>query len=454
MRSALTVLAVSWLCGCSAIPDFDLAFVPAAINELGKPVVSNEVEVRLSTSQTAHLTAGTLVVNGVDTGQSEATLVDHDKVAIRLVSPASYAGPSSTITATLTIGAKSGSFALTIRYPPPAAIAQLGRGCDVQAVAPAANGKHLYVGSLCASWSPNGGSDPFEVFDLQGGTGPTRVGSASGIAVARLVATSCDVVAALSAGSITIIDVSNPTSPAARGTIDGSTFALAGDCSTAFVTAGSELRVYDVSDLTAPTQIATVAISNACAWTSTDQAIALSPDGTTLYVAAGNVDLNVFDVVAPTAPLHLSEVSQCDDPADLRGLHVSRDGSTGHVLAKSTRVIDLRDRANPVIAATLALGALNDVAVRESPSELYVGGRGVLRVISTSNPSQPVVLFEIVSSALPGEPFSGSYPDAMGIATTVAVSNDDRYVFIGANAGSYLLLGRAGSVLIVEPSRP
>jgi hypothetical protein len=132
---AQALLASLCLAACHFVAhddNFTLDFAAAQTAQLSTPVTSGAKLVRLQAPATVDVTAGTIVLNGADTGQTSTLVHDGDAVAIRLVSPPAYgvtldggvpwAAPATT-TSTMTLGAQQGTFTLTTAFPPPA---QLG----------------------------------------------------------------------------------------------------------------------------------------------------------------------------------------------------------------------------------------------------------------------------------------------------------------------------------------
>ncbi len=304
----------------------------------------------------------------------------------------------------------------------------------------AVSGGYAYVANTAAG--------SLTVIDISNPTAPAQMGTVSTAdldgAVGVAVAGSYVYVASNNAGSLTVIDVSNPATPAQVGTI--STTALDGARGVAVagshayvgsVLAGS-LTVIDVSNPATPAQVGTISTA------ALDGARGVAVAGSHAYVASLLADsLTVIDVSNPAAPVQVGAVSTADldDAYDVAvfGNHAY----VGSVLADSLTVIDVSNPAAPVQVGTISTAAINMAfGVAVSGNYAYVTGRdsNSLTIIDVSNPATPVQVGTISTTALDG-------------ARGVAVVDNRAYVASGdVDSLTVIDLGSGGDC--TGPARP
>ncbi len=141
--------------------------------------------------------------------------------------------------------------------------------------------------------------------------------------------------------------------------------------------AGSRLRVVDVSDPTAPLEVASL--------DTPGSTLDLALDGSLLYLAQGSSGLQVVDVSTPTPQL----IGSLDTPGSASDLAV-----VGSLLAlgdapRELRVIDVSDPTHPVELGATSLSA-NGFDVAAFSDFAYVANRAAgLRVVDFSDPTRP-----------------------------------------------------------------
>jgi len=196
------------------------------------------------------------------------------------------------------------------------------------------------------------------------------------------------------------------------------------------------------------------------------------PSSQNLYIAAGEIGLEIWDVSNPSAPVKLGS---CETPGYAQDVYVS--GSYAYVADKTAlQVIDVSSPSNPremgSYTAVLARG------VHVSGSYAYLADINALSVIDVSVPSNPQKAASCDCDRNPGDVYvSGSYayvgtyswdwgggvqvvdisnplePQALGVCTTSSVSR----VHV---SGSYAYLATglsemdAGGLAIVDVSNP
>ncbi len=104
--------------------DYSLAFRTESTTELATEVTSEEIELHIvdGTTQTAAVSRGTIVLNGIDTGVVTAAVEDGDVLAVKLASAEQYLDVVTPVTADVTVGKNRGSFTVETRFTPKATL--------------------------------------------------------------------------------------------------------------------------------------------------------------------------------------------------------------------------------------------------------------------------------------------------------------------------------------------
>jgi len=240
---------------------------------------------------------------------------------------------------------------------------------------------------------------------------PSLLGAVDTPSIAADAVLSGTVAYVADAGSLQVLDVSDPMNPTILGAIETPGIARRVDVSgnVAYVADQSAgLQVIDVSDTTNP------AILGSVDTPSSAKDVAVS--GTVAYVADESFGLQAIDVSDPANPAILGSVDT-PGPGSAQGVVVSgtvaymADGGSG------LQVIDVSDPANPAILGSVNPGYTKDVTVSGNIAYVTVaGGASGLRVIDVSVLANPLILGSV---------------ETPGSADTVAVSGNVAYVADG-----------------------
>jgi len=137
------------------------------------------------------------------------------------------------------------------------------------------------------------------------------------------------------------------------------------------------LLVVDVaSDVTAPADFHYNAIPAAPAGTPRVDGLAISPDGTTLYLAtSGETSMRIFDLATPTAPVQTAAVALPGAvPGDVHRIQVLPNNRFVYVTSRTTGMVDVFDTGLSAFVAQIPTGAFtNDPAVSPDSSFVFVG---------------------------------------------------------------------------------
>jgi hypothetical protein len=219
-------------------------------------------------------------------------------------------------------------------------------------------------------------------------------GAGEGVAVANGVA----YVADGSAGLVTV-DVSTPSAPVVLGTIPTPHYArsVAVSGTTAFV--GEVVRglnTYDVSDPTNPALAGGVDLPT--------DANAVSIAGGFAYVANAAAGLRVVDVTPPTSVLPAGSV-----PTPWRTVDVAAAGALGCAAhgIREFSILDLTHATAPMITSTVDIfpDSPQSVAIYDSTHVLIGASLRGLLVVDVADRANPVILSEIAPSTWNATPF-------------------------------------------------
>ena len=230
-----------------------------------------------------------------------------------------------------------------------------------------------------------------------------------GLGAPVAVATATNTVYVANANNtVSVIDTSTPGSPTTAATITGlssapTALALSVDGTTLYV-GGAELAAYDVSDTGNPTQLGS-AVPLGTPTSSIDD-IMLSADGTTLFAAKGG---SIY-AVNTTTPATLSAIGNRDFvgyvPSEPLELALSSDGST--LFVGNGNNVYAYNVANPANITRYNGSAVNSVAgsvvdLAVDGTTLYIATDTTLITADVSTPQSPATLDTLT---LPGSSFS------------------------------------------------
>jgi hypothetical protein len=238
-----------------------------------------------------------------------------------------------------------------------------------------------------------GDTEGLRVVDVSTPSAPVEVGfvdtpgrALSGVAVAAGFAYLGD-----GSGGLRVIDVSTPSTPAEVSFLEspGAADAIAVEGGHAYVgfhdasdapgTLQTGVRVYDVTDPSAPLEIGFV--------DTPGEATDIATSGGYAYVADSGGGLRVIDVSTPAAPLELGSVGT---PGPARGVAIARGYAYVAASGSGLRIINVSAPAAPLEVGFLdTAGAAWEVEVQGGHAYVANYGGG-LQVIDVSNPSEPV----------------------------------------------------------------
>ncbi len=237
---------------------------------------------------------------------------------------------------------------------------------------------------------------------------------------------------------LTVVDVSDPTSPKIIGSVNDTTnldgawrVFVVGDYAYVTCWSSDRLTVVDVSSPQAPTVVASITAPELAG------ARGLYVSGNYAYVAAYSADrLVVIDISSPTAPRLLGSVYDGTRLDGAMGVFV-KDGYA-YVCAMEgdyLTILDVSDPTSPTI-----VGGITDTQL-DRPVDVYVSGSyAYVPVDSEVNEG-----FTIVDVSDP------SNPSIVGHITDPLSFNDPRRVQV---RGSYAFVGGGGGTAIVDVSDP
>ncbi|WP_414494711.1 FG-GAP-like repeat-containing protein [Synechococcus sp. MIT S9504] len=191
------------------------------------------------------------------------------------------------------------------------------------------------------------------------------------------------------AGSLKIINVSNPASPALVGTYNTSGSAvdvtLSADDNTAFVADHSSgLQIIDVSNPASPSLTGNFDTSGLAL------GVTLSADGKKAFVADGEDGLDIINVSNPASPSLTGTYNTSGFAYDVT---LSADGKTAFIAdaQDGLQVIDITNLANPSLISTLnTSGYARAVSLSANGNTAIIAdGNGGLQIINISNPASP-----------------------------------------------------------------
>jgi len=175
-----------------------------------------------------------------------------------------------------------------------------------------------------------------------------------------------------------ILDVSDPANVTEVGRLEGRdllSIAVEGDY--AYAGQGSAgIVVYDVSDPSAPVEVATQASAGSSNGTFVD--------GSTLYVAAGNAGLRTFDITDPTAPAALGSLGTSDTFCTYVTV---RDGVAWLTGGFGLIAADISDPAAPTQIGSFGTGGETTYEIAFIDDTTFLPGLDGLRTLDVSDPA-------------------------------------------------------------------
>ncbi len=230
------------------------------------------------------------------------------------------------------------------------------------------------------------GGQGLRVIDLEDATRPREIGAANISAYALQVVGGYAYVASIP--TLRIFDVHDPAAPEEVGSYDGQSDYRPEDIavadSTAFVLLGvnvnsvssTDIRIVDVSNPTAPTEIA--------ATTCTGRPLAIAVSGHHLFVTTSDWEnpdlfgLYIIDVSDPFEPIVVADVTT---PGDARGVTVAGDLALVSDTERGVLVLGISDPAAPVeLGWRHTGGTANAVAVQGRYAVVADGAGGLTTI--------------------------------------------------------------------------
>ncbi len=201
-------------------------------------------------------------------------------------------------------------------------------------------------------------------------------------------------------GGLKVVDVSDPTAPTEVGSLDGiyaTRVRVAGDAAYilhAEVNDPYVLRVVDVSDPAQPTEIASAALPG-MAWN-----LALGEE--TLFIAGDDFGVRLFDVTTPAAPtpigsIALPSVTEVAVRGDVLYVAAHEDTGGGFIL------YEVSDPLAPQLLGSYSTPGFAPFHLAQDGDYAYVSRGSYLYLFLVSDPSTPLLLEEYL---LPGDFFA------------------------------------------------
>ena len=180
-----------------------------------------------------------------------------------------------------------------------------------------------------------------------------------------------------SSGGLSLIDVSDPENPQIISSVDTSGYVWSVTLSpagrTAYVVSlfSSNQRLYYVLDIIDVSDPANPRVLTTIDTPGRPLDVAVSPDGSTAYVADGGAGLTIIDVSDPANPRVLTSIGT---PGWALGVALSSDGSTAYVGAdRGLAIIDVSKPADPVMAGPIKMGYASCPTLSPDELKAYVG---------------------------------------------------------------------------------
>ena len=263
------------------------------------------------------------------------------------------------------------------------------------------------------------------------------VGELSGISGGQIVLNAAGDRAFVAAGDsgVKIVNIADPTALSVVSTYDSDGSVNAVDLDESrnrlYLADGlSGVKILDISDETTPVLLGSQNTSG--------DARDVVVDGNTLYLAARESGVQVIDISDETAPSLTTTFNTDSKTYYARALALSADGSKLFVGGGGTSapsgfsILDVSTPATPVSLAAIQTDDARDIVLSADETRAYIadGGSssGNLKVIDISNPAQAHVVGGIIHQ---------SYAHA---GLRLALSSDDRKVYLADGQGDLMVI--------------
>lgn len=431
--------------------DFVISFNWVSNGELSTTYVSNAVTVVLpsGTTSTATLTDtvegglmsgsgngycgsvaanATVMVNGVDSGNKTANLLNGDTIAIKLTSSASYNCDAYN---SVTVAGNTGGFGVRTKMMPLSSIGAYSG--SYTGLVLSADGTKAYLT----------GSKKLQILDVSASS-PTLLGeensqvttpSGNSSSGKDITISGNRLNIALNSTALQFLDASNPSSPTILSTFSGygidncggymSAVAVSPDGNKVYGTDScSHFFILDLSNPTTPVMLKNYNFNMA------DQ-IVISQNGQKAFAAAGNV-LNIIDISNSNSPVLLSQ-STAVGAIGVSGLTLSSDETKIYTSGCNGlfNVLDVTNSSSPALLSTLGSSTTcssgdggDSIDISGDGKRVYVGSGTIFKVIDVSNPTKPYL---IGNSSLTGN------------AHGIALSPDETKTYIATDGGLQII---------------
>jgi hypothetical protein len=292
----------------------------------------------------------------------------------------------------------------------------------------AVSGDYAYVASQV--------SDSLSVVDISIPTSPNIVGSvsdstvlngASGVAVSGNYA----YVASYLSDSLAVVDISTPSNPSVVGSVSNSYYleeiervAVSGNYAYVISNRNDSLVAVDISTPSSPSIVGSIMGSG-----SLNQAFALAVSGDYVYVGSHYGNFAVVDVSVPSSPSIVAGLSS-STVDNIRGLDVS--GNYAYVTNFNDNTLAVIDISTPT--APSLVGSVSSSVHIYRPTQVTVSGDYAyvigtydhsLGVVDISTPSNPIVLGSLVG-------------DTTHMNTPYGVAVSGEYIYVTGNVSDSL----------------
>ena len=216
-------------------------------------------------------------------------------------------------------------------------------------------------------------------------------------------------VESIASNSLDILDVSNPSHPAQKGSIlglGGQSVYVSGNY--AYVAGGNALEIVDVSNPSHPVNIGGIADGTGGAMLNEPFSVYVS--GNYAYVASyGSNALEIVDVSNPATPVHKGSITDGTGGAELnRPYSVYVSGNYAYVASWGSDALEIVDVSNP--AAPVHKGSIvnGGSTLLHNPQSVYVSGNyayvastdsNALEIVDVTDPANPVHKGSLVHGA-------------------------------------------------------
>lgn len=229
-----------------------------------------------------------------------------------------------------------------------------------------------------------------QVVDLTDPSAPTVLGELAVARTIEAVAISGDRGFVLTTNTLHVVDLSTPTTPTEVGVLGELTanreLAVVGNL--VFVRSYRKLWVVDAATPSAP------AVLGELEWSDVS-VLDLEAVSDHVYLTAGSDGLRVVDVSDPTAPTEIAAVDLGADTSarylDLVGGMVYISGWQSGTSDDRLAVVDVTDPAHPSLSANVVIpSGGRDIVVRDGLAHIFGGYPGALHIYNVTIPQAPV----------------------------------------------------------------